>query len=84
MWVWVWHKQRLSGAARPFQRAAALSRGCQARDFPLFLIHLLGGLLGLDLDFGSAVLSPVCAHALSMPFSSCCRETPFCEGKKCT
>lgn len=62
--------------APPQGPGAALSRGSQARDFPLFPVHffclvLLGGLLGLDLDFGSLIPSPVCAHALSMPFSSC-------------
>lgn len=39
--------------------------------FTLFCLVLLSGLLGLDLDFGSPVPSPVCAHALSVPFSSC-------------
>jgi len=54
------------------------SRGSHARDFPpfpvqFFRVLLLGGFLGLDLHFGSAVQSRVCARVLLMPFCSCWR-----------
>lgn len=42
-----------------------------SHSFFFFCLVLLDGLLGLDLDFGSAIPSPVCACVLSMPFSNC-------------
>lgn len=46
-------------------------QGLTSVSHSIFCLVLLGVLLGLDLDFGSPIPSPVCAHALSMPFSNC-------------
>lgn len=67
---------------------AALSRGCWARDFPLFPIHffclvLLGGLLGLNLDFGSPIPSKpfVCSCPVNALFQLLVRKHHFGKGK---
>lgn len=73
-------------SSSPGPREVSSPCSLQGQGRPLFPIHffclvLLGGLLGLDLDFGSPVPSLSVLMPCQCPFPAACWETPFWEGR---
>lgn len=91
MRVWVWHKQRLSGAAQPLPRTPGLLSPGAPRPgtslcFPFTFFALCCWvdfwvwILILALLFQALCVLMPC----QCPFPAACWETPFWEGKKCS